>query len=72
MTSDTGAEQILDGEGAADTVESRSKSVAATACSQALDGLDKLLSTDEQQSQPLRHRSKALRALDIAGKVLPF
>ena len=67
MQSDTGADQILDDEGDTDMLKDRSRSVAATACSQALDGLDKLLSTDEQQSQPLRHRSKALRALSFAG-----
>ena len=44
------------------------KSSVARACSQAVDGLDKLLSSDEPQSQPLRHRSKALRALDSAGE----
>ena len=45
-----------------------SKSSVARACSQAVDGLDKLLSSDELQPQPLRHRSKALQVLDSAGK----
>ena len=66
MQSDVG-DQLLDDKEDTDMLKDRSRSVAATACSQALDGLGKLLSTDEQQSQPLRHRSKALRALSFAG-----
>ena len=51
-----------------ESVVTDSKSSVARACSQAVDGLDKLLSSDKPQSQPLRHRSKALRALDSAGR----
>ena len=53
-----------------ESVRMDSKSSVARACSQAVDGLDKLLSSDEPQPQPqpLRHRSKALRALDSAGR----
>ena len=51
-----------------ESVSRDNKSSVARACSQAVDGLDKLLSSDEPQSQPLRHRSKALRALDSAGR----
>ena len=51
-----------------ESVRIDSKSSVARACSQAVDGLDKLLSSDEPPSQPLRHRSKALRALDSAGR----
>ena len=51
-----------------ESVTMDSKNSVARACSQAVDGLDKLLSSDEPQSQPLRHRSKALRALDSAGR----
>ena len=51
-----------------ESVNIDNKSSVARACSQAVDGLDKLLSSDEPQSQPLRHRSKALRALDLAGR----
>lgn len=71
MQSEMEAERALNGEGEVDTVKGRSKSAAARACSQAVDGLDKLLGTDQQQSQPL-HRSKALRALDFAGVVPPW
>ena len=67
MQSDMAAERPLNGEGEAERVKERTQSAAARACSQAVDGLDKLLSTEEQKSQPLRHRSKALRALDFAG-----
>ena len=51
-----------------ESVSIDNNSSVARACSQAVDGLDKLLSSDEPQSQPLRHRSKALRALDSAGE----
>ena len=67
MQSDMAAERSLNGEGDNERVKGRTQSAAARACSQAVDGLDKLLSTDERKSQPLRHRSKALRALDLAG-----
>ena len=50
-----------------DMLKESQKSLAARACSQAVDGLDKLLSNEQPLSQPLRHRSKALRALDLAG-----
>lgn len=53
-----------------ESVSIDNKSSVARACSQAVDGLDKLLSSDEPQSQPLRHRSKALRALDLAGRLV--
>ena len=66
MQSDTGAEKAPDNEGEAETVTGRRKSAAARACGQAVDGLDKLLGENEQQSQP-QHRRKALRALDFAG-----
>ena len=64
--SDTGAEKAPDNEGEAETVTGRRKSAAARACGQAVDGLDKLLGENEQQSQP-QHRRKALRALEFAG-----
>lgn len=67
MQSDMAAERSLNGEEETERAEQRTQSAAARACSQAVDGLDKLLSTDAQKSQPLRHRSKALRALDFAG-----
>ena len=66
MQSDMGAEKAVDDGEETDTVTGRSKSAAATACSQAVDGLDKLLNADEQQRQP-QHRRKALHALDVAG-----
>ena len=50
-----------------DMLKESQKSLAARACSQAVDGLDKLFSNEQPLSQPLRHRSKALRALDFAG-----
>ncbi len=50
-----------------DMLRESQKSLAARACSQALDSLDKLSSNEQLFSQPLRHRSKALRALDLAG-----
>ena len=68
LQSDMGDERALNGEEEFNTVKGRSKSAAARACSQAVDGLDKLLCADQQQSQP-PHRRKALRALDFAGMI---
>ncbi len=71
MQSSMENDQNLKGEGAQPkNEENGTESAAAKACSQAVYGLDKLLSNDEEQPQPLRHRSKALRALDFAGTVL--
>ena len=65
----TGSEQKVDSASVAesDMLKESQKSLAAMACSQAVDGLDKLLSIEQPLPQPLRHRSKALRALDFAG-----
>lgn len=50
-----------------DRLKEADEGPAERACNQAVSGLDKLVSGEEIKSQPLRHRSKALRALDFAG-----